>query len=202
MPSMSSITSTWPSHSADAPMPMTGARDAARDLGRDLLDHAFDDDAERAGLGDRPGVGDDLVGLALLAAARAVAAEHVHRLRGQADVADHRNAAMGQELDRRRHRLAALELHRRAAGFLHDPRRPMRTPARARPRSCRTACRPRPAHASCRAPPRRRARTSSPSSPGWSRAGRRSPGPGCRRPAACRNAGRAAAPCASCRRSA
>ena len=66
---------------------------------------------------------DDLLRFVGALAARAIAAEHIDRLRGQADMADHRNAAMGQEVDGRRHRLAAFQLDRRAAGFLHDPRR-------------------------------------------------------------------------------
>jgi len=37
-------------------------------------------------------------------------------------MADHRDAAVGQEIDGRRHRLPALQLDRCAAGFLHDPR--------------------------------------------------------------------------------
>ena len=59
---------------------------------------------------------------ASLLAARAVAAERVDRLRGQADMADHRDAARGEEGDRRGHRLAALELDRRRAGLLEHAR--------------------------------------------------------------------------------
>ena len=71
---------------------------------------------------DRFGVGEDFLGFVRALAARAIAAEHVDRLRGQADVADDRDAAVGEEVDCRRHRLAALQLHCRAAGLLHDPR--------------------------------------------------------------------------------
>ena len=199
---MSSVTSTWPSHSAEAPMPMIGAPTAR------ATSVAMSSITPSTTMQKAPASATALASAMILSAsrsslaARAIAAEHVDRLRGQADMADHRDSALGEELDRRGHRLAALQLDRRAAGFLHDPRGGLRTPARASLRSCRTACRPRPAHASCRAPPRRHARTSSPSSRGWSTAGRRSPGRGCRRPAACRNADRAAAPSASCRRSA
>ena len=57
---MSSVTSTWPSHFADAPMPMIGAWTLRADLGRDVLHHAFDDDAEGARLVDRARIADDL----------------------------------------------------------------------------------------------------------------------------------------------
>ena len=50
----------------------------------------------------------DQLGLVAGFAARAIAAEDVHRLRRQADVADHWNAAPSQEFDGRRHRLPAL----------------------------------------------------------------------------------------------
>ena len=96
--------------------------DVFRHLGRKLFHHAFDDDGECAGLGDRARVVQDLVRLDLLAAARAIAPEDVHSLRGEADMADHRDSALGQQPDGRRHRFAALELDRRAAGLLHHPR--------------------------------------------------------------------------------
>ena len=37
------------------------------------------------------------------------------------DMADHRNPAVGKEVDGLSHRLPAFQLHSRAAGFLHDP---------------------------------------------------------------------------------
>ena len=201
---MSSVTSTWPSHWAEAPMPIIGQRDGrGRPRSAICLHHALRRRSQKAPASATALASATIFfGLGLALAARAIAAEHVDRLRRQADMADHRNAALGEEVDGLRHRLAAFQLDRRAAGLLHAPATRWRTPARASLHSCRTACRPRPARASCRAPPRRRARTSSPASPARSRAGRRSPGRGCRRPAACRNAGRAIAPSASCRRSA
>ncbi len=83
-------------------MPMIGHRTAAGHLFGNLFHHAFDDDAEGAGISDRFGIGEDLLRFISAFAARAIAAEHIDRLRGQADMADHRNAAMGEELDGRR----------------------------------------------------------------------------------------------------
>src|SRR3954469_19342267 len=93
------------------------------DFGRDRLHHPLDDDAERACVGDRLRVGDDLLGLMVLAAAGAVATQHVHCLGSEADMADDGHPALGEKADRRGHGLAPLELDRGAAGLLHDPRR-------------------------------------------------------------------------------
>ena len=167
-------------------MPIIGQATAARDLHRDRLDHALDHHARTR----RPRaialrIVDDLGRLLLRPPARAIAAERVHRLRGQPDMPHHRNAALGQE----------------ARPSAPSPRRPpaspppRRSPSGAAPR-CRTPVSgarlvaaerhvdDRPPHDSCRAPPPRRARPSSRASPARSRAGRRSPAPGCRRPAA------------------
>ena len=83
----------------------------------DPLDHQ----RKRAGLGDGDPVGDNLAAFLLVVAARAVAAERVDRLRGEADMAHHRDAAPGEERDRLGHLLAAFELYRQAAGLGHDP---------------------------------------------------------------------------------
>ena len=50
-----------------------------------------------------------------------VAAQRIDRLRGQTHMAHHRNAARGQEGDGFGHMFATLQLHRRRAGFLHQP---------------------------------------------------------------------------------
>jgi hypothetical protein len=97
---MSSVTSTCPSQVADAPMPIVGQATALVDSEASLLHHAFEDEQEGAGLGDRPGVGEDLRRLRLALPASAVAAEHVDRLRSEADMADHRDPAAAQEGDR------------------------------------------------------------------------------------------------------
>src|SRR5206468_50354 len=60
----------------------------------DLFQHPFDDDAEGACLVDSARIREDLVGLVLLTAARAIAAEDVDGLRSQPDMPDHRNAAV------------------------------------------------------------------------------------------------------------
>ena len=103
-------------------MPIVGQATCLRRFRGDLLHHAFEHQGEAARLGHRLGVGQHLFGLRIVAAAGAVAAERIDRLRGQPDMADHRNAALRQEGDGRRHRLAALELHRRGAGLLQHPR--------------------------------------------------------------------------------
>ena len=103
-------------------MPIVGQATALVDVGRDLLHHALDHQREAARLGHRLGVGHHLRRLGIVAAAGAIAAERVHRLRGQPDMADHRDAALDEEGDRLGHRLAALQLHRRRAGFLEHPR--------------------------------------------------------------------------------
>ena len=83
-------------------MPIVGQATCLGRLGRDLLHHPFEHQREAARLGDRLGIGEHLVGLGIVAAAGAIAAERVHRLRGQPDMADHRNAALRQEGDGRR----------------------------------------------------------------------------------------------------
>ena len=60
-------------------------------------------------------------GLRLDPAAGAIAAIGVHRLRLQADMAEHRHAALDQEGDGLGHRRPALELDAGAAGLGHDP---------------------------------------------------------------------------------
>ena len=83
------------------------------------MDYA--DQAEVADPGGRVWVQD--FHLALLPAAGAIATKHIHRLGGQSDMANHRDSAVSEKIDRRGYRLAAFEFHGRAAGFLHDPRR-------------------------------------------------------------------------------
>ena len=90
---MSSVTSTWPSQLGEAPMPMVGQATRPVISAANLLHHAFEHEQERARLVDRAGVGDDLPRLRLVAAAGAVAAQSVDRLRGQPDMADHRYSA-------------------------------------------------------------------------------------------------------------
>jgi hypothetical protein len=96
--------------------------DLAGDAGGDLLHHAFQDDGERAGIGDRLRVRENLFRFRFSAPTSAVPAERVHGLRRQPDMADHRYPALGQEAHRVRHRRTAFQLHRRAARFLHHDR--------------------------------------------------------------------------------
>ena len=56
------------------------------------------------------------------AALRLEAAEDLDHLRRQADMAHHRNAALGQIVDGLGHARAAFHLHRGAAGFLDHAR--------------------------------------------------------------------------------
>ena len=97
-----------------------GYVDAGRDDVGQFLHHPFDHHAE--GAGGRHGLGvAQYLGMFLLAfAACAIAAQRVHRLRRQADMGHHRDAALGQEADRFRHRLAAFQLDAGAAGFGHN----------------------------------------------------------------------------------
>src|SRR5262245_23934037 len=86
------------------------------------LDGALDDEREGARLGDGLGVSNDLVGLNLVAAAGSIAAQAVHGLRHQADMAHDRDAAAGEKSDGLGHLPPALDLDRRAAGLRHDAR--------------------------------------------------------------------------------
>ena len=96
--------------------------DLRRDAGSELLHHAFKDDGERAGIGDRLRVRENLFRFRFSAPTCAVSAERVHGLGRQSDMADHRNPALGQEAHRVGHRRTAFQLHRRAARFLHHDR--------------------------------------------------------------------------------
>ena len=61
--------------------------DAPRDFGRNRFHHALDDDAKGPRIGNCLGIRNDLFGLAILAAARAVAAQDIHSLGRETDVA-------------------------------------------------------------------------------------------------------------------
>src|SRR3569833_2314958 len=108
----------------DLPVALRRRADADRRAGhrvgdrdRKRLDHAFDHYRERAGAVDRLSIADDLGMLRFDAPARAVAAEHIHRLRGEADVPHHRTPALHEKRARLGHGRAAFELHRGAAGL-------------------------------------------------------------------------------------
>src|SRR3546814_5287334 len=72
-----------------------------------------------AGIGDRPGIGQDFRPFGIRSAARAISAKRIDRLRRQADMPDHRNAAPGQKGDGLGHGLAAFQLHRRMRSEEH-----------------------------------------------------------------------------------
>src|SRR3546814_11922692 len=76
----------------------------------------------RSRIGYGLGVRRDLGLLLRRAAARAIAAKHVHRLRRKPDMADDGDAARHQEADRLGHRLAAFHLDRGGPGFRHYAR--------------------------------------------------------------------------------
>src|SRR3546814_7677480 len=80
---------------------------------------------------------DDRARFLLALAAHAIAAQDVDRLRRQPDMAHHRDAALGQEFDRRRQHLAPLDLDRCGAGFLEQGRGIVERPFRADRKSTR-----------------------------------------------------------------
>ena len=67
-------------------------------------------------------LGQDLLGFRIAASTRSIASERIHRLRGQADMADDWDSALAEEANGRRHGFAALQLDRRAARLFHHPR--------------------------------------------------------------------------------
>ena len=89
------------------------------DLRGDVAGHHLHHDRERAGVLDGVGVGEDPLGR-VAAALDAVAAEGVLALRGEADVGHHRDAALAEPGDLRRHLDAALELHAVGEALLHE----------------------------------------------------------------------------------
>src|SRR3546814_1596098 len=74
---------------------------------------------EGPGIGHGAGVLQDALRLGRGPAAGAVAAGDVDRLRHQPDMAEHGDAALGEEMHGLRHLDAALELDRLAAGLAH-----------------------------------------------------------------------------------
>jgi hypothetical protein len=114
---MSSITRIWPSQPAEAD---GGDGDGGGDPARQFLGHRLQHDGEGAGLRHRLGVGLDGRPLVAHASLGPEAAQHVDRLRGEADVRHHRNAALGEEADAVGHAPPAFELDRAAARLLHD----------------------------------------------------------------------------------
>ncbi len=89
---------------------------APRDLLPEPGRYRFEHDEARARRLELHGVLDQLLLCVLALALHAVAAELVHRLRGEADVAAHRNAALGEKAHRFGDLGAALELHHLRAG--------------------------------------------------------------------------------------
>lgn len=117
MPSMSSTTSTCPSHDADAPMPITGQDRLA------AIDAASGSTTPSTTTAKAPAAAMASASAAILACSawprpRAVAAQDVHRLRRQAHMSHHGDAARRQEGDRGGHGLAAFQLDGGRAGFL------------------------------------------------------------------------------------
>ena len=88
----------------------------------DLSRHHLQHHRERPGLLQRHRVGQHRVGL-VVAALHSIAAELVFALRGESDVAHHRDPSGHDRLDMRREPPAALQLDRVRAAFLHEPDR-------------------------------------------------------------------------------
>ena len=125
---MSCQTRTCASQSGPAPMPMVGMDSVSVTRAASGVRHALEHDRERARRLQRLGVLQQL--LAIFAAAlHPVAAEGVHRLRGQAQVRHDRYAGRDQVLDLPGDPAAALQLDGVRAGLLEEPgRRRQRVP--------------------------------------------------------------------------
>ena len=116
MPSTSWYTSTWPSQPGAGADADRRHVDRVGDHAGHLVGHALEHDGEAAGGGERLGVGDQLQRGAVLAALHLEAAHGVDRLRGEAEVAHHRDLGVDDRLDHRQPLAAALELHALGAG--------------------------------------------------------------------------------------
>jgi hypothetical protein len=122
---------------APAPMPMTGSAGCGAARGERAGISSSTSIAAPASASSRACARSVCGGL-VVAALHAVAAERVHRLRRQAQVGAHRDAALDQEAHRRGGPAAAFELdHVRAA--LHQAHRSCAAPGRPMRGSCRTA---------------------------------------------------------------
>ena len=101
--------------------PDRGRRNAGRDLARDGLHDALDDDRERARVGHGAGIVDDLAGGLAALPLNAETAVRVDRLRHKPDMSHDRYAALHKKRDRRSQRRARFQLDAVATGFPHDP---------------------------------------------------------------------------------
>ena len=137
---MSCQTSTWPSVSPPAPIPIVGtasARVAARATAAGIASSTI---AKQPPPGARARPRRARAAAPPSGPARE-AAEPGRRLRRQADVAHHRDARARRSRAPGTRRAAALELHRVGAALLDEPHRVPRRPARPTPGTSRTACR-------------------------------------------------------------
>ena len=97
---------------APAPMPMVGTSTASVTMAGDLVGHALEHDGEAAGVRRAPWRRRPARSAAsALLALHLEAAHGVHRLRGEAEVAHHRDLGVDDGLDHRHALAAALELH-------------------------------------------------------------------------------------------
>ena len=99
---MSWLTSTWPSQSGPAPMPMVGTDSAAGHLPRRVGPDGLEHDREDAGPFERVRVLDQRLDVLALHRLAAIAAHLVDRLRLQPEVAHHRDADLHHAPDRAR----------------------------------------------------------------------------------------------------
>ena len=88
-----------------------------RNLGGKRLGHAFEHNGEGSGVRDRCGVRLDGGPLLMPAALRFETAHHVHRLRREAHMAHHGNAALCEKGNGSGHPPPTFELHCAAARF-------------------------------------------------------------------------------------
>jgi hypothetical protein len=109
-------TMTWPEQSLPAPMPMVMMLQAGRDFGGQHGRDGFEDDHRRAGFLQGQGIVLQALRGGFALALHLVAAERMHRLRRQADVAADRDAALDEKATVGGHFLAAFELDHLRAG--------------------------------------------------------------------------------------
>ncbi len=115
---MSCSTSTCPSQWGPAPMPIVGIVSASEIRRATAAGTSSSTMAQAPASSSAFASRQQLGRVARLPALHPVAAERVHRLRREAEMADHRDAALHQRPHRLRHVAPALQLHSVRAGLL------------------------------------------------------------------------------------
>ena len=139
-PAQSLHTSSWPSQCGPAPTEIVGIVSSAVTLPA-ISDGTISSTTANAPASSTAWASSSSGCARVAAALDDVAAEAVLALRGEPDVGHHRDAGAHDALDLLRAADAAFQLHRVAAGLLHEPDRRVERLARGRSRTSRTACR-------------------------------------------------------------